>query len=119
MSGKKRRTWILTNHLCLCGGRVLQCASGGGPTPGGNPVFKCASCGSETSGRDPQGLCWCGWRAKGQGLRPYRCYPFSILDSHPELKIAFLEMGYDPDSKQEVGVVSSKRAATLLEGGGQ
>ena len=38
-------TWTLTDHLCRhCGGRILQSASGVGPTAGGNPLYRCADC---------------------------------------------------------------------------
>lgn len=103
---KDLRTWVLEDHLCKkCGGRILRCISGGGPTGGGNPIFKCADCGIEMSDMGPGCLCWCGFSHRGQReLNPYLCQPFYILDTKPELKTAFLNCGCDPD-KGEVGIL--------------
>ena len=102
----KKMTWTILDHLCKsCGGRILQSASGAGPTPGGNPVFKCADCGQATSGTGPEVLCWCGFSHRGQHpLNGYRCLPFSILQEKPELKDAFLACGRDP-RRGEVGII--------------
>lgn len=73
--------------------------------PGGNPLFKCADCGAGTSAMGPEALCWCGFSHRGQHhLTAYRCLPFSILDTRPELKTAFAACGCDPN-RGEVGIV--------------
>lgn len=107
---KNQRTWTIIDHLCRsCGGRILQCASGGGPTGGGNPIFKCASCGESTSGITPNGICWCGFAHRGQGIGGhFRCLPFSYLEEHPDLRQAFLACGCDPDREAEVGMITEE-----------
>lgn len=100
-----QQTWTLTNHVCrYCGGRVLQCATGYGPTPGGNPVFQCADCGVTACGTGPDLLCWCGFAHRQQDAGAYRCLPFSVLIEHPELEPAFRACGCDP-KRGQVGVV--------------
>ncbi len=102
----KRRTWALTDHLCRgCGGRILQCVSGGGITGGGNPIWKCANCGQESAHMGPECLCWCGFHHRDQQhITAYLCLPFSVLKDRPELREAFLACGCDP-ARGEVGVV--------------
>ncbi len=52
--------WAIEDHICRkCGGRILRRVTGGGATPGGNPVFRCASCGTQKSGMGPGVLCCC------------------------------------------------------------
>ena len=103
----RQQTWKLVDHLCMtCGGRILQCISGGGPTPGGNPIFRCADCGNTTSGFGPQALCWCGFSHRGQNATAYKCLPFSALKQEPRLLPMFLSCGCDPNRKtSEVGIV--------------
>lgn len=102
----RERTWYLIDHLCrACGGRILQCATGQGPTGGGNPIYKCADCGVSTSARGPSALCWCGMQFRNNHLNPYVCLPFSILKEKPELREAFLAFGCDPD-RGEVGILN-------------
>ena len=99
-------TWSIEDHLCrACGGRILQCASGGGPTGGGNPIYKCADCGVSTSSMGPSSLCWCGFSHRhNHHMAVYVCRPFSVLEKHPELRDAFLACGCDP-SRGEVGIM--------------
>lgn len=100
-----RRTWAIEDHLCKdCGGRILRCVTGGGPTGGGNPIFKCADCGASSSSMGPAVLCWCGFSMKHNNSTAYRCLPFSVLKERPELRQAFLACGCDP-SRGEVGIV--------------
>lgn len=77
----QKKTWYLEDHLCkACGGRILRSATGGGITPGGNPVFKCADCGVATSAIGPEVLCWCGFYHRNQHPeRAYVCVPFEVL----------------------------------------
>lgn len=105
----KQRTWIILDHLCrICGGRVLRCVSGQGVTAGGYPVFRCADCGVEHSGMSQSVVCWCGFtHRKNAHITPYRCLPFSVLESRPELREDFLANGFDPKIG-EVGVVRRK-----------
>lgn len=99
-------TWTLADHLCRkCGGRVLQSASGVGPTAGGNPLYKCADCGEAGVAHGPSVICWCGLKMRGQTSDPaYQCLPFSILEDKPWVREAFLACGCDPD-RGEVGIV--------------
>ena len=102
---KPKRKWALADHLCRgCGGRILQCVTGNGITGGGNPVWKCADCGKEAADIGPHCLCWCGLKHKHNNHTAYICLPFSILESKPELKEAFLMCGCDP-TRGEVGVI--------------
>ena len=98
--------WAIEDHLCKdCGGRILRCVKGGGPTGGGNPIYKCADCGKASSAMGPQVLCWCGFFHKGNyGTTAYMCAPFSILKEHPNLRDAFMSCGSDP-SRGEVGIL--------------
>lgn len=108
MSRKLERRWILEDHLCkACGGRILQCVAGNGPTGGGNPIFKCADCGRAAAAMGPEALCWCGFAHRNQyGNNAYVCLPFSVLEELPQLKNAFLSCGFDPHSGNgEVGIV--------------
>lgn len=84
---KKGMTWALTDHLCKwCGGRVLRCVSGGGPTGGGNPIWKCADCGKAAAAMGPEVLCWCGFSHKhNHTATAYVCQPFTVLETKPEL----------------------------------
>lgn len=102
----KKPTWLLEDHLCrICGGRILRCATNQGATPGGNPVFKCADCGKSTSSPGPESLCWCGFSHRlNPSFYPYVCRPFSILESKPELRAAFLACGCIPE-RGEVGIM--------------
>ena len=113
---RDQRTWIPIDHLCRkCGGRILECVKGAGPTAGGNPIYRCASCAEVGCGMGPDGICWCGHRHRGQGVRAYRCYPFSVLKDRPEILNLFLEQGHNPKSGQEVGFVSVQRLEKTLE----
>ena len=99
------RHWVLEDHICKkCGGRILRCVKGGGPTGGGNPIFKCADCGASGSGMGPEHLCWCGFSHRLQNATAYRCLPFSILKDKPELLNAFRSCGTEP-GRTEVGLV--------------
>ena len=99
--------WKILDHLCKeCGGRILQCVAGGGPTGGGNPIFKCAQCPAITSSMGPSALCWCGFEMRGQRTHAYVCLPFSIIKENPAYKNMFSRCGCNPDSKSaEVGIV--------------
>lgn len=105
----KKTWWSLEDHLCrACGGRILRCVSGGGATPGGNPIFKCADCGQSISGTGPAVLCWCGFSHRGnRGITAYVCLPFSVLKNQPELEQAFRACGCAPD-RGEVGIMLEK-----------
>lgn len=102
-------TWTLTDHLCRhCGGRILQSASGVGPTAGGNPLYRCADCGEGCVDIGPEVVCWCGMKHRNQIEEPaYRCLPFSILTEKPWLREAFMACGCDPD-RGEVGIVMKR-----------
>lgn len=104
-------TWRLLDHLCKsCGGRLLQCASGQGPSPGGNPLFKCADCGNATTSLGPEALCWCGFshRLQSTSSTAYKCVPFSLIKDRPEfaqkLINAFRSCGCEP-GRGEVGIM--------------
>lgn len=103
----KKLTWYLEDHLCKsCGGRILRCASGGGPTPGGNPIYRCADCGRSSSGMGPEVICWCGFEMRGQHASAYRCVPFSAIKERPELADMLGACGCDPKrGTSEVGIV--------------
>ena len=103
----KNKTWALEDHLCkACGGRILRMVSGGGMTPGGNPVFKCADCGRSTSGMSPDVLCWCGFSHRGNhNSTAYVCQPFAVLKERPGLLEAFRACGCDPARGGEVGIM--------------
>jgi hypothetical protein len=101
-----KSTWTLADHLCrACGGRILKCASGAGPTPGGNPLWKCADCGRSASGMGPEVLCWCGQAHRFNRDHAYVCQPFSVLETRPELLDAFRACGCDPARGGEVGIM--------------
>jgi hypothetical protein len=104
---KDKRTWAIEDHLCRqCGGRILRCVTGNGMTAGGNPVFRCADCGAAGSGMGPENLCWCGFGHKfNRSATAYRCVPYSILDTRPELLAAFRACGCDPKRGGDVGIV--------------
>lgn len=98
--------WVLIDHLCRdCGGRILLCVEGNGMTPGGNQIRRCADCGksgTQVSGADA--ICWCGTHHRGSNVTPYKCLPFSILESQPWLEEAFRACGCDP-ARGDVGIV--------------
>jgi hypothetical protein len=111
---KGKMTWVLEDHLCRhCGGRILRCVSGGGPTGGGNPLYKCASCGLSGAAYLPAVLCWCGFKHRGNAEGAYRCLPFSLINEHPRLREAFLAAGCDP-AAGEVGVVLRESARKAM-----
>ena len=102
------KTWELEDHLCkVCGGRILRCASGAGPSPGGNPLYRCADCGVATTSMGPGALCWCGFGHRMQNDGAYSCVPFSILRDRPDLLSAFRSCGCEP-GRSEVGIMLSK-----------
>lgn len=106
------RTWALEDHLCMkCGGRILRCVTGGGPTGGGNPIFRCADCSTSTSDMGPHTLCWCGFSHRNQKIPAYACVPYSILEERPELLQAFLSCGCDPKRGGDVGILLVKHLA--------
>ena len=97
--------YTLEDHICRkCGGRVLKQVSGGGPTPGGNPIFKCADCGVTSSGLDASVICWCGFTHRNNIDNPFMCLPFS----EPNVEDLFKSCGYDLP-KGEVGIVLSSQ----------
>lgn len=100
--------WVIEDHLCVkCGGRILRCIKGAGPTPGGNPLYRCSDCGVQVSSHDPSKLCWCGMTFKGQHISAYQCVPFSIIATNSKMRDAFLACGCDPERKtSEVGIVT-------------
>ena len=99
--------WVLEDHLCKgCGGRILRCVSGGGPTPGGNPIYRCADCSAATSSMGPQDLCWCGYHSRrNHHLAGYVCVPYKILETYPKLKQAFASCGSDPSRGGDIGIM--------------
>lgn len=101
-----KRHWAIEDHLCRgCGGRILRCVAGNGPSPGGNPLYKCADCGQSSWGLGPDVLCWCGFSHRGQyPATAYRCLPFSILKEFPALTNAFRACGCNPE-RGEVGIM--------------
>lgn len=106
---RNQQTWALEDHLCKsCGGRILRCVSGGGPTGGGNPIYRCADCGIGGASMGPQAICWCGMAFRRNEKGAYRCLPFSILEGHPEYLSAFLACGCDPARGGDVGVVLNR-----------
>lgn len=100
------KVWSLQDHLCRdCGGRILRCEKGAGPSPGGNPLWKCADCGRATTSMQASALCWCGFSMRQNlGDTAYVCQPFSILEQHPALEEAFRACGCDP-KRGEVGIM--------------
>lgn len=101
----KKPTYTLTDHLCReCGGRVLQVASGGGPSAGGNPTFRCADCGFSSTGMGVDCVCWCGFQHRSRARRPYQCLPF---DGNEHLDIAFAKNGFRMFHGGEVGVIQA------------
>lgn len=98
----KKQTFSITDHMCRkCGGRVLQIASGGRPSGGGNPLFRCADCGNSSCGMSPKVICWCGFKYKGQNIEPYQCTPF---EGNEHLHIEMAKCGCIPGN-HEIGVI--------------
>lgn len=97
------KRFILTNHICRnCGGRILQ-QTNSGPTGGGNPIYMCADCEQTSCGISPNGICWCGFKMRGQSIEPYMCLPFS---GNENLKEEFAKCGCDINSnKSRIGIV--------------
>lgn len=114
-----RMTWALTDHLCKgCGGRVLRCVSGGGPTSGGNPIWKCADCGKAAAAMGPEVLCWCGFTHKhNHNATAYVCQPFTVLETKPELLSAFQACGCDPKRGGEVGIMLQRDLEAAIGNG--
>jgi hypothetical protein len=103
------RTWKIEDHRChVCGGRILRCVNGCGPTPGGNPIYRCADCGLSKAGNSPSVICWCGFEHRGQRNNAYRCVPYSILSDRPELLEHFLACGCDPKRGGDVGIMLTR-----------
>lgn len=113
----KEMTWALTDHLCKsCGGRVLRCVGGSGPTPGGNPLYKCADCGKSVAAMGSDALCWCGYSHKhNHNATAYVCKPFAILQDHPEFLRAFQACGCDPKRGGEVGIMLERDFKEIWE----
>jgi hypothetical protein len=104
--------WVIEDHLCLCGGRILRYL---GPRQStGGSLYKCSDCGKEKEGMSPGALCWCGQKHKNNNITAYRCLPFSILKDRPYLKDEFLQCGCDP-TRGEVGIVLEKRLNELFK----
>lgn len=104
-----RRTYTLLDHLCrACGGRVLQVATGGGATGGGNPIFMCADCEASSSAMSPDCICWCGYAHRGQPHRvtAFRCVAFSATADWPELREQMALCGSVDDTRAKVGIVT-------------
>jgi hypothetical protein len=74
---------------------------------GGNEMtWELTDCGASSSGVHPHVICWCGFTHRNNAMTmPYRCLPFSILKTKPELRDAFLACGFDPQRPGEVGIV--------------
>lgn len=116
MSDKTAQHWALEDHLCRsCGGRILRCVKGFGPTPGGNPVWKCADCGKSTSAMGADCLCWCGLSHKHNNATAYRCASFDVLKTIPQLDSAFRACGCDP-KHGEVGIMLERDFIAAREG---
>lgn len=112
----RRKTWELTDHVCrVCGGRILLCVSGQGPTGGGNPIWRCADCGVACASIGPASICWCGFTHRGQDQSVYCCCPFSVLEQHPEMLKEFRSCGCDP-GRTEIGIVTQE-AFRKMNGG--
>ena len=110
------RTWTLEDHLCKgCGGRILRCVTGAGPTGGGNPIFRCADCGVSTSATGPRALCWCGFYHRSQTYTAYICVPFSALEDRPDLLDAFRACGCEP-GRGEVGIMLERDYRAARDG---
>lgn len=104
----KEQTWRLTDHVCMgCGGRVLKCATGGGMSPGGNPLWRCADCGKSGSDMSAACVCWCGFAHRGQHDTAYRCLAFREAEGKPALLEALAACGCQP-GRGEVGIVLEK-----------
>lgn len=104
-----KMTWAIEDHLCRhCGGRVLRCVTGGGPTGGGNPIFRCADCGRGASSIGPDVICWCGFAHRNNHDGAYQCLPFSAIKDRPELANAFRACGCEPHDRDGVGIVLSR-----------
>lgn len=107
----RMKTWIILDHVCFCGGRILKCVSGQGPSGGGNPLYKCSQCGKGGCAMSQTPYCWCGFEMRGhKGLAgSYRCLPLSIAKEEPMYRNLFLACGCNPDSKEaEVGIVLTR-----------
>lgn len=115
--------WVLEDHLCRgCGGRILRCVAGQGPSPGGNPLFKCADCGKASTAMGPDVLCWCGFSHRGNHhMTVYQCVPFSILKAMPDkaqaLTNSFRACGCEP-GRSEVGIMLEKEYREALRATG-
>lgn len=55
--------------------------------------------------KSAEDICWCGCCHRNQSEKPYRCVPFSFVDTYPELASAFAANGYTQRSPFEIGVV--------------
>lgn len=106
---KQVKRWVIEDHICRgCGGRILQCVAGAGPTGGGNPIFRCADCGQQTAATGPDALCWCGYEARHvNGPSPYACVNVAAAKDNPALKAAMARCGcfVDGHLRSEIGIV--------------
>lgn len=59
MAKQKRRQYVLTPHVCRCGGRVLADVTPGLVTGGGNQLWRCASCEIAAATITCAWMCWC------------------------------------------------------------
>lgn len=113
------KRWVLENHLCRsCGGRILRCVAGQGPSAGGNPLWKCADCGKAMTGMGAAVLCWCGFSMRGNRATAYTCVPFSLIKEKPDIAQAlinsFRACGCEPD-RGEVGIMLEKEYRAALQ----
>lgn len=111
MARQDTKRWVFTDHACRhCGGRVMQCVAGGGPTGGGNPVWQCADCEVGSAAMGPECICWCGFeqRANNAGPGYYACVRMDRAKSEPAVKRALERCGCFPDrpgSRSVIGIV--------------
>jgi len=103
----RQQTWAIEDHLCrYCGGRILRCVKGNGPTGGGNPLYRCASCGRTAAATGPESLCFCG-------LSLHQCLAYSAIKKYPRLRSALVP-GCDP-SYGEVGFAVREAVRKAME----
>lgn len=110
----KKPTYELTDHVCRgCGGRVLKCVSGGGPTGGGNPIYRCADCGKAAAAMGPDAICWCGMQFRGQHATAYRCVAHAAAKDNPKLEAALRACGCE-SGRGEVGIALERDVLEAL-----
>jgi len=112
----RQKHWTLEDHVHYgCGGRILRCVKGAGPSPGGDPLYMCADCGDMRTGRGPSVLCWCGFSHRGNHhLTAYKCVSRNELVGNPALESAMRACGCDPD-RMEISIVLEKDYMEIIK----